>query len=290
MKRTPRRRGPISRRSGFTLIELLVVVAIIALLISILLPTLGRARNSAKDAVCASNLHQLGFAVEYYTRDNNDRLPYILGVRQGNGWTFYQYHQIFNFWKYLKDLNIYHCPRVADGVNDVQTIENDAPNNTTYYIVHKDDDRYIKAYQEGWWVDVDPTATPGLTLPQLYTDYWSHDWQPYDRVTNNVEDNAQKPMNHVGGNLLSQIPFPNYAVMMTDAGPGLPEAELRHSGASQWLFLDGSVKKIPKIEFYDQVTPDIEKKRDFDPYNCRPYWCWGLTKNGIDGTGGVSQP
>ncbi|MEI8195858.1 MAG: prepilin-type N-terminal cleavage/methylation domain-containing protein [Phycisphaerae bacterium] len=63
------------RRGGFTLIELLVVVAIIALLISILLPSLGKARERARTVSCASNLRQFGFQFGYYTNDWNGQLP-----------------------------------------------------------------------------------------------------------------------------------------------------------------------------------------------------------------------
>jgi len=58
---------------GFTLIELLVVVAIIALLVAILLPSLSRARERARSAVCLSNLRGIGLAGRMYIgNDNND--------------------------------------------------------------------------------------------------------------------------------------------------------------------------------------------------------------------------
>ena len=58
-------------RSAFTLIELLVVVAIIGLLVSILLPSLSRARETAKSAACASYLRTFGTAFEIYASSNN---------------------------------------------------------------------------------------------------------------------------------------------------------------------------------------------------------------------------
>jgi len=64
------------RLRAFTLIELLVVVAILALLVAILLPSLARARRSAKRVVCMNNLHALGLAVHCYEAAYKDVLPW----------------------------------------------------------------------------------------------------------------------------------------------------------------------------------------------------------------------
>lgn len=71
------RQGVVIRhyRNGFTLVELLVVVAIIALLIAILMPSLARARYVARSAACLSNRHQWHLGVSYYTQDHRNRFP-----------------------------------------------------------------------------------------------------------------------------------------------------------------------------------------------------------------------
>ncbi|MEW6251342.1 MAG: type II secretion system protein [Planctomycetota bacterium] len=63
------------RRPGFTLVELLVVIAISAILVSILLPSLVHARKSARLAVCAGNLRQIGTALHTYAHEHRGFLP-----------------------------------------------------------------------------------------------------------------------------------------------------------------------------------------------------------------------
>src|SRR5215208_6914181 len=60
---------------GFTLVELLVVIGIIAILISILLPVLSKAREQSNKTKCLSNLRALGQAMYLYAANHKDRLP-----------------------------------------------------------------------------------------------------------------------------------------------------------------------------------------------------------------------
>ena len=65
----------MNRRQAFTLVELLVVVSVLGLLISILIPSLSKAKGAARSVACGSNLRQLGTAIRMYLGDSNDALP-----------------------------------------------------------------------------------------------------------------------------------------------------------------------------------------------------------------------
>jgi len=81
--------GPVksqpSKRAGFTLIELLVVIAIIAILASLLLPALARAKAKAHQTKCAGNEKQIAIAYQLYTDDNNGFYPSQKGWAAGGG-------------------------------------------------------------------------------------------------------------------------------------------------------------------------------------------------------------
>ena len=74
-------------KNKFTLIELLVVIAIIAILASMLLPALNKARSSSYRASCLSKLSNLGKQVMFYCGDNNDIMP-LTKTNYDGGWFF----------------------------------------------------------------------------------------------------------------------------------------------------------------------------------------------------------
>lgn len=157
-----------TQRKAFTLIELLVVVSIIALLISILLPALAKAREQAKLVLCQSNLHGLGTAYHLYAAENEGiftiqraSIPYLYEDGSGNNETKWAGIGLLYASGYIDDLKSLNCPnRKLDPTWSWLSSYSNRPyvnssNTSDYY-----------GYQGGWY---GPGALVPLKMDQVRT-------------------------------------------------------------------------------------------------------------------------
>ncbi len=166
----------MTRRPAFTLVELLVVIGIIALLVGILVPTLGRARASANRTVCLSNLRELGNGFQLYLDTSKGRVPRVNPLPFSN--PIYNPHPVaygsgpYNAFPPLvetmerelpADSGVWRCP--SDSLLDVDDARDDdiavymaANGLKTYHAAYGTSYDYnprVNAFREGdKWIDV----------------------------------------------------------------------------------------------------------------------------------------
>lgn len=226
---------------GFTLVELLVVVAVIALLMGLLLPALGRARQSAIDLQCVNNLRSLGVAYQLYNNDNEK--PYFLDISRRpnpNGpFIKERWRAIPALKTYLEeDKQAFICPLAKGSLSVIDPVT-------------------LEALEEG---AIQPAKDLNADSKYSYFDdyvneYWVADY--------GYETQPGRPYNKSGvsGLPFNQVKHLDSVVLMADAVDWNP----RHRGKINLLYVDLKIETLGSAEYTSR-----------DRYGSAvPFYAWG---------------
>ncbi|MBN2456044.1 MAG: prepilin-type N-terminal cleavage/methylation domain-containing protein, partial [Sedimentisphaerales bacterium] len=232
------------------LMELLIVISIIALLMAILVPALGKARKQAKDVACRANLRQWALAFSMYTNENDGRM---FSRNAGYGTDPRTPYWYVLLKPYYRDAKLLLCPEAKTPTVDKN---NNGTGARTPYAAwgfifsppYNIPPGYYGSYGLNYWVCDDPF--PG---------YWK---------TTNVPQPGTIPVFGdcwmVCSNALDWNPPPLYDGYIEGTDPGQLGRHCvnRHDGSVNMLFLDGSARSVDLKELWT-----LRWSRDFDNEN-----------------------
>jgi prepilin-type N-terminal cleavage/methylation domain-containing protein/prepilin-type processing-associated H-X9-DG protein len=232
-------------RGAFTLVELLVVISIIALLMSVLLPALGRARKQARNVVCLSNLRQWGFAFAMYCDNNNSNFfsgqlngSYDLGANFGRYWRVAMK-------RYCNNPKMWLCPETLKPQSDGEMTPQGALSNVAW--AYEGD---IGSYGLNGWILNPASGVSSVFGRSPLEAFW---------VTSQVKGSSTVPV-FADMWFVDAWPLDKDIPSQTENCPGDDETFVknemqrpcvnRHNGYVDTLFMDGSVRKVGLKELW----------------------------------------
>ena len=242
-------RSMFRKKAGFTLIELLVVISIIALLLSILIPSLRKAKMQCRQVICASNLRQTSLTVYFYAEDNKSTLPYIPGVTDECS-TGPNLYRVGNrgldllLELYFETFKIWHCPAITGAPPIDDSLNTRTMRYATYYY-----------FPSRTWPDFGKPGAQLISLNKVNNPASKAMMQ--DRFEGHLVDNGIK-YNHGGGNIV----WPNMSI---NPASGFRLGELYKDGdGANILFYDGSVEWY-RFSRLDDVGPMCQPGHPLHP-------------------------
>ncbi len=239
------------KKKNFTLIELLVVIAIIAILASMLLPALGKAKAAAQGVKCTGNHKQFALAFAMYANDNDDSVLHAFwDVDNKDCW----YSQV---WPYIQSIEVYDCPSSSLDVNtytnnNIHVVATD-PHKEWHFPHAIGYNVKLGGNSEGghWTSPKAITKTTAMNAPApLFADVWNFQNLLAHTMT---QDNLAK------------------AVRDNDA---LGLFDWRHSGRGNIAFSDGHVEMMSGKQVWSTVESMDAPSRGYAWDNAN-YWMSG---------------
>ena len=162
------------RKHGFTLIELLVVISIIALLLAVLMPALGKVKQKARTTVCMTSVRSFGLAFNLYASDHNDFIIPLYFQQEGKFWS----EKLIEYYD-SDDLRI--CPEATKGLDpgtefthgNLGVSNYGAPDKAWYHIrtqSGESDEIFLGSYGTNGWAH---KAEQGTAFGFNPADHWA---------------------------------------------------------------------------------------------------------------------
>lgn len=215
------------KKHGFTLIELLVVVAIISLLVSILLPSLTKARELARKVRCAANLKGIGVGVYLYSSDHDEALPRAEdidanGAASSDKWAWWDPGVVYPYLGFSTEVSDYElpiggilaCPEETARRNYAASgrvftwswmTATPPPRRFAMFVPE------MPMFSEAWAINMPSVNLEMLSFRTIHWDYWSLPQSPYGDQSRRLALRHDGGANYlfVGGHVTYNVGIPN---------------------------------------------------------------------------------